>query len=138
MTYTRLQRFEILEYLTLAELDQWLEFVTEEFPDVTYLKQIGTTVEDRPIMGFHLGDKNDNSDKKKIYMGKLIIGDKMYNQAVIIMNVDEYFVTNICHQSKTSILFQIVVFMQENGFRKQHAGISSMKFCKLMLTQTMK
>ena len=62
---------QILEYLTLAELDQWLEFVTEEFPDVTYLKQIGTTVEDRPIMGFHLGDKNDNSDKKKIYMGKL-------------------------------------------------------------------
>ena len=65
---------------------------------MTYLKQIGTTVEDRPIMGFHLGDKNDNSDKKKIYMGKFIIGDKMYNQAVIIMNVDEYFVTNICHQ----------------------------------------
>ena len=89
-------------------------------------------------MGFHLGDKNDNSDKKKIYMGKFIIDDKMYNQAVIIMNVDEHFVTNICHQSKTSILFQIVVFMQENGFRKQHAGISSMKFCKLMLTQTMK
>ena len=64
---------QILEYLTLAELDQWLEFVTEEFPDVTYLKQIGTTVEDRPIMGFHLGDKNDNSDKKKIYMGKFIL-----------------------------------------------------------------
>ena len=56
----------------MVELDEWLEFVTEEFPDVTYLKQIGTTVEDRPIMGFHLGDKNDNSDKKKIYMGKFI------------------------------------------------------------------
>ena len=66
------ERLKILEYLTLAELDQWLEFVTEEFPDVTYLKQIGTTVEDRPIMGFHLGDKNDNSDKKKIYMGNFI------------------------------------------------------------------
>ena len=62
---------EFLEYLTLDELNQWMEYIVEEFPDNTDLKQIGTTVNDRPIMGLHLGDKNNNSDKKKIYMGKL-------------------------------------------------------------------
>ena len=61
---------EILEYLTLDELNQWMDFIVEEFPDQTDLKQIGTTVNDRPIMGLHLGDKNNNSDKKKIFMGE--------------------------------------------------------------------
>lgn len=62
-----------LEYLTLDELHQWLDFVADEFPDVTELKQIGTTAEDRPIMGLHLGDKNNNSDKKKIFMGEYLL-----------------------------------------------------------------
>ena len=59
-----------LEYLTLDELNQWMDFIVEEFPDQTDLKQIGTTVNNRPIMGLHLGDKNNNSDKKKIFMGE--------------------------------------------------------------------
>jgi len=64
--------FPYTEYLTLDELHQWLDFVADEFPNVTELKQIGTTAEDRPIMGLHLGDKNNNSDKKKIFMGEFL------------------------------------------------------------------
>lgn len=103
-----------LEYLTLDELHQWLDFVADEFPDVTELKQIGTTAEDRPIMGFHLGDKNNNSDKKKIFMGEYLL------------------LFHVFHCIK------IVASMQGNGSHQQLVDISSMKSCKPTPIQTMK
>ena len=100
--------------MTLDELHQWLDFVADEFPDVTELKQIGTTAEDRPIMGFHLGDKNNNSDKKKIFMGEYLL------------------LFHVFHCIK------IVASMQGNGSHQQLVDISSMKSCKPTPIQTMK
>ena len=101
----------------MDELHQWLDFVADEFPNVTELKQIGTTAEDRPIMGLHLGDKNNNSDKKKIFMGEFVFS----------FNVFLYF-----HG------VQIVVSTQGSGSHQPLVDISSMKFCKLTPIQTMK
>ena len=100
--------------MTLDELHQWLDFVADEFPDVTELKQIGTTAEDRPIMGLHLGDKNNNSDKKKIFMGEFL------------------FSFNYLYGA------QIVVSTQGSGLHQPLVDISSMKFCKQTPIQTMK
>ena len=34
------------------------------------MKEIGTTENGRRILGLHMGDKNNDSQKKKIFMGK--------------------------------------------------------------------
>jgi len=56
------------EYLKWEELEEWVEYVAETYPDTTELKQIGTTENGRRILGLHMGDKNHNSEKKKIFM----------------------------------------------------------------------
>ena len=39
---------------------------------MTHLKEIGRTEANNKILGFHMGDKDNNSAKKKIFMGELL------------------------------------------------------------------
>ena len=58
----------LTQYLTFEELESWLESVADDYPNHTELKEISRTENDRRILGLHVGDKNNDSDKKKIFM----------------------------------------------------------------------
>ena len=61
-------RFEI-DILFSHSATKWKQFKT-----ILQLKQIGTTENGRRILGLHMGDKNNDSPKKKIFMGKISNG----------------------------------------------------------------
>ena len=61
------------EYLDYDELEEWLLSISEKYSHLTQIKEVGKTEDgNRSIWGLHIGDNNNDSEKKKIFMGKCI------------------------------------------------------------------
>merc|ERR1711990_138245 len=57
------------EYLDYDELEEWLLSISEKYSHLTQIKEVGKTEDgNRSIWGLHIGDNNNDSEKKKIFM----------------------------------------------------------------------